>query len=79
MDSFTDEPQGLISVVGFCIISSLAGVLDINVSLYEGTGGCQGERARWRLWFAFWRSELAEKEEVKKKKKTQEKSSSKEC
>lgn len=73
MDFFTDEPQGLISMVGFCIISSLVDLLDINASSYEGTSGCQGERAHWRLGLAFWRSKLAGK------KSTQVESSSKEC
>lgn len=71
MDSFTDQPQGLISMVGFCIISSLVGVLDINASSYEGTSGSQGERAHWRLRLAFWRSELAEKKKKHKRKVVQ--------
>lgn len=67
MDSFIDEPQGLISVVGFCIMSSLVGVLDINASLDKGTSGCQGERAHWRLWLAFSRSKLTEKKKNNRK------------
>lgn len=75
MDSFTDELQGLISMVGFCIISSLVGVLDINASSYEGTSGCQGERAHWRLLLAFWRSKLAEKKKKHKRKVVQKSAS----